>query len=348
MATRSIAFSLWAAGILICSFLYPSLSSTSTRLEDVALQWNGAALQGLRDAKMAAPMAARALAIVHTCMYDAWTAYDEKAVGTQLRGALRRPVNERIEANKNRAISYAAYRALEDVLPLDTELVYKPLMQRLGYDPEDNSTDIEMPTGIGNVTCAAVLEFRHHDKSNQLGDLAEGPYSDWSGYAPLNTPTTLPIRVVLTDPDHWQPLIYDDAAGNLVLQKFAAVQWCFVTPFALAKGEELRADLNLPPAKLGSPEYLEQAEELLTLSANLTDKQKMISEYWSDGPYSEQPPGHWMRFAQFISARDHHSLDDDVKMFFALSNAMLDASVRSRHVSPLRRHPLRACRRDWP
>jgi PAP2 superfamily len=200
-------------------------------------------------------------------------------------------------------------------------------MQRLGYDPEDNSTDIEMPTGIGNVTCAAVLEFRHHDKSNQLGDLAEGPYSDWSGYAPLNTPTTLPIRVVLTDPDHWQPLIYDDAAGNLVLQKFAAVQWCFVTPFALAKGEELRADLNPPPAKLGSPEYLEQAEELLTLSANLTDKQKMISEYWSDGPYSEQPPGHWMRFAQFISARDHHSLDDDVKMFFALSNAMLDASV---------------------
>jgi len=37
-------------------------------------------------------------------------------------------------------------------------------MKQLGYDPNDKSTDIETPTGIGNVACAAVLEFRHHDK----------------------------------------------------------------------------------------------------------------------------------------------------------------------------------------
>jgi len=64
-------------------------------------------------------MAARALAIMHTCMYDAWAAYDELAVGTQLRGALRRPPSDRTEANKERAISYAAYRALVDVLPVN-------------------------------------------------------------------------------------------------------------------------------------------------------------------------------------------------------------------------------------
>jgi hypothetical protein len=129
-------------------------------------------------------MASRALAIVDTCMFDAWTAYDEKAIGTQLRGALRRPPVERSLANKERAISYAAYRALSDVLPLDIESAYKPLMKELGYDPNDNSTDIETPTGIGNVACAAVLEFRRHDKANQLGDLAQGAYSDWSGYTP--------------------------------------------------------------------------------------------------------------------------------------------------------------------
>ena len=53
---------------------------------------NSAALQGIRDAKMGAPMAARALAVVHTCMYDVWAAYDEQAVGAQLSGALRRPI----------------------------------------------------------------------------------------------------------------------------------------------------------------------------------------------------------------------------------------------------------------
>lgn len=91
-------------------------------------------------------------------------------------------------ANKEQPISYAAYRALVDVLPVDTNAVYIPLMKQLGYDPSDDSADIETPTGIGNVACAAVLEYRHHDKSNQLGDLAQGPYSDWTGYAPVNTP----------------------------------------------------------------------------------------------------------------------------------------------------------------
>ncbi|MGC2888147.1 MAG: hypothetical protein WB627_03710 [Candidatus Acidiferrum sp.] len=50
--------------------------------QNAVTQWNSAALRGLRDAKLGAPMAARALAIVHTCIYDAWAAYDEKAVGT--------------------------------------------------------------------------------------------------------------------------------------------------------------------------------------------------------------------------------------------------------------------------
>lgn len=260
-------------------------------------------------------------------MYDAWAAYDDRAVGTQLRGALRRPPSERTLANKERAISYAAYRALSDVLPVDAESVYKPLIKQLGYDPNDNSTDIETPTGIGNVACAAVLEFRHHDKSNQLGDLAQGAYSDWSGYAPVNSPGTIPARSAARDPDRWQPLTYTDSTGNLVLQKFAGAQWCFVAPFALAKGEELRPIVEPGPFKFGSPEYRQQAEELIALSAGLTDRQKMISEYWSDGPYTEQPPGHWSLFAQFVSARDHHSLDDDVKMFFALTNSMLDASI---------------------
>ena len=82
---------------------------------------------------------------------------------------------ERTLANKQKAISYAAYRALVDLFPIDQSSVYIPLMQSFGYDPNDNSTDSTTPTGIGNVACAAVLSFRHHDGSNQLGDLAPGP-----------------------------------------------------------------------------------------------------------------------------------------------------------------------------
>jgi hypothetical protein len=42
---------------------------------------------------------------------------------------------------------------------------------------------------------------------------------------------------------------------------------------------------------------------------------------------TEQPPGHWALFAHFVSQRDHHTLDDDVKMFFVLSNAIFDAGI---------------------
>jgi len=74
----------------------PSVGPASTVEEPTHIvQWSNGALRGIRDAKLGAPVVARALAIVHTCMYDAWAAYDERAVGTQLAGALRRPASER-------------------------------------------------------------------------------------------------------------------------------------------------------------------------------------------------------------------------------------------------------------
>ena len=307
-----------------------SADSGTASHDNTVMSWDKAAIQGVRDSKLGTPMISRALAVIHTCMYDAWAAYDDKAIGTQLSGALRRPSGERTLANKERAISYAAYRALSDLLPADTESAYKPLMSSLGYDPDDNSVDIETPTGIGNVACGAVLEFRHHDKSNQLGDLAPGAYSDWTRYSPVNPPATVPVRfpfVKPLNPEHWQPLTYTDARGSLVLQMFAGAQWCYVTPFAMTSGEEFRSALEPGPFKYGTPEYEAQARVIIDLSANLTDRQKMIAEYWSDGPDSEQPPGRWQRFAEFVSARDHHTLDDDVKVFFVLSNAMLDAGI---------------------
>lgn len=324
VVTKMGKFALRIAALLLSITVH----AANPDQESIIGHWNIAALQGIRDFKLGAPMAARTLGIVESCMYDAWAAYDERAVGTQLRGILRRPASEWTLANKERAISYAAYRALADLLPADTETVFKPLMEQLGYDPNDRSTDIETPSGIGNVACDAVLEFRHHDKSNQLGDLAQGPYSDWTGYAPANRPTALPVRARMADPNRWQPLSFVNATGDLMTQRFMAAQWCYVTPFALSKGDEFRSlGQTLGPATYGSEEYRHQAEELLEISANLTDRQKMIAEYWSDGPDSEQPPGHWMLLAQWISQRDHHTLDDDVKMFFALSNALFDAGI---------------------
>jgi hypothetical protein len=94
--------------LIITALLLPLNTQAASAPPNVVIQWDNAALQGVRDSKQGAPIVARVLAVVHTCMYDAWSAYDERAVGTQLQSALRRPSSERTLANKQRAISYAA------------------------------------------------------------------------------------------------------------------------------------------------------------------------------------------------------------------------------------------------
>lgn len=82
-------------------------------------------------------------------------------------------------------------------------------------------------------------------------------------------------------------LTFTDASGSLVLQMFSAAHWGQVTPFALTKGEEFRDQLAPLPARYGSPEYEAQARELIGLSANLTDRQKMIAEFWTEAPAAQ-------------------------------------------------------------
>jgi hypothetical protein len=70
------------------------------------LQWNQAFLQSVRDSKSGPPMVARALAIAHTCIYDAWAAYDDRAVGTRFGGSLRRrPASARSRTGSRRLAS---------------------------------------------------------------------------------------------------------------------------------------------------------------------------------------------------------------------------------------------------
>src|SRR5215203_3191293 len=85
--------------------------------DNLVLQWDEVTLQAIRDTRPPPPAAARALAIVHTAIYDAWAAYDALAVGTRLLGGLRQPSGERTQANKEKAISFAAYAALLDLFP---------------------------------------------------------------------------------------------------------------------------------------------------------------------------------------------------------------------------------------
>jgi len=280
------------------------------------LQWNQATIDAIRNAKTPPPIASRAFAMMHTAMFDAWAAYDSVALSTRLGGALRRPEAERTIPNKEKAISFAAYRVMVDLFSTQTSL-FDALMSSLGYDPSDLSVDTTSPSGIGNISAQVLLNYRHFDGSNQLGDLHLGAYSDYTGYAPVNTADTL------DDPNKWQPLLV-----NGVPQTWLLPQWGLVKPFALSSGSQFR-DFILAhgPALYPHGSYRKQAIVVLHLSAHLNDTVKVIAEYWADGAGTATPPGHWNLIGREISLRDGHSLDDDIKLFFILGNALMDAGI---------------------
>ncbi len=278
--------------------------------DNVVLKWNDQALAAIRTVFPAPPVSARALAIMNTSIYDAWTAYDATAVPTLRTGWTRRPAGERTSERKSMAISYAAHRALTDLFP-SLAPTFSTFRGNLGYtgaptgQPDDAAT-------IGTAAAEAVVASRRHDGANQTGDTPGSvtglPYSDYTRYAPPSPPTAL----------SWQPL-----PG----QSFLVPHWQRVKPFALASADQFTP--SGPTLRKSDGSYDKAVDEMVKMSAKLDDGTKMRAEYWSDGPRTEQPPGHWMLFTGAVSRRNGHTLDQDAKVHFAVSNALLDAGIAS-------------------
>jgi hypothetical protein len=313
--------------------------------DNAILKWDEELLQAIRlhPRETGPTITSRAIGVLHTATYDAWAAYDGVAKSTTYGSQLRRPAGERTLDNKTKAISFAAYRVLTDLFPVSRypkigEVNFPAQMAEFGFDPNDTSTDKKTPQGIGNLVAAAVLSARHNDGSNQLNG-----YADTTGYKPVNNSSlsgAWPAWNQIIDPWRWQPLCVLTPAGvaagaphlplagqdcvgpNYTVQRPLTPQWKNVTRFAPFTYEVLG------PAKLPNGDYdPAEVDQILADTANLTDREKVIAEYWADGPNTEFPPGHAAVFAQVLCRKRGQSIDDDAKLFFMVGNALLDAGV---------------------
>jgi hypothetical protein len=201
--------------------------------DDVIVLWDDQLLDVIRayPAQTGPTITARSLGVVHTATYDAWAAYDPVAKVTRPDGPAQQQASRNTLDNKKEAISYAAYKVLNDLFPSDkfpcipatcptdgsaTYLTPDKLLTSLGYNPDNtapaSTTDTAAPAaGVGNRAAQAVLDYRHADGSNQLGTDPNGtlgvPYSDTTHYQPVNTWNHV------NDPWRWQPLCVLTAAG---------------------------------------------------------------------------------------------------------------------------------------
>lgn len=312
------------------------MSTPTTYTPTPVRHWNQLTCDAIYLTKTPPTIAARALAMVHTAMYDAWTNFNDGGceVSTTTGSKLKRPDAECTRENREKTYSYAAYNVLMELfwlgLPPENKNMFRDYMCELNYNPDDRSLDPSTAVGIGNLSARLLIECRLGDESNQRATLRAGAYADWSVYVPANPP---PPQAMLKI-DKWQPQLQPDGRAQTCLTP----HWGCVKPFALDWGGEFRP---CPPAKIGEDDFEQQAEEVLKISAGLTDEQKIIAEFWAcmhedrfpgaiDKPESgvlAPPPAQIFRMARFISEKNEHKNANDIKLFFALSNALLDAGI---------------------
>ena len=265
----------------------------------LTLQWNRLALDAIKLTQAPLPIAARALAMLHTAMFSAWAVYGD-AISTDT-GSFIKISGDRSNTknNKHKAFSFAAYRILRELfkpkLPAAKQDMFRNLMQDLHFDPDDTSLDTSQPHGIGNLAAKLVLEYRNGDGANAAGTLSYPPWSDYTGYN----------------------------SNNNYNRNFFVPHWGLVKSFALNNNAQYRPP---PPYKKGQSKFMEQAAEIIQLSAKLTDEQKVMAEYWNETE-GNSVVVHWCEIAQFAANNNGYTNNDCIKLFFAITNAMLDASM---------------------
>lgn len=326
--TRILFFLLLAVSLTNCTNTGKQASSVEEPrgTENMAYKWAEMAITATaNDTEKFRPrptITSRYLGLIFVAIFDAWSMYDELATPVYLEGVERRPSDEHTLKNKEIAISYAAYGAMNEYYYSDSTL-FTQFMKELGYDPMNKSMDPSTPEGIGNLAARAVIEARKGDGANQYGE-EEGsngePYFNYTGYEPINTADEN------TDINRWQPKYFSDGQGGQFAPGCLTPFWDKVKPVALKSGDQFRP---APPPMVGSEQLEKEVQEVIELQANLTDEQKALVEFMRDGPQSVQQAGHWLKFAMDVSRRDNHNLDEDVKMFFYNQVVAMDAFIAS-------------------
>ncbi|MBY5956700.1 vanadium-dependent haloperoxidase [Membranicola marinus] len=299
-----------------------------------AHRWNRLVCDALHYTGAPPTIASRALAMVHTAMYDAWTCYNDGGceISTTSGRRFKQSDSECISAHREEAYSHAAYTVAQDLfwlnLPPEQKSIFRDFMCDCGYDPDNRNLSPDNPTGIGNLHGKLILECRAGDFSNPYGTLHAAAYSDYGQYHPVNAPAPQTAKYY----DRWQP-----QSTNNRVQEFMTAHWGLVKAFALLWGGQYRP---AAPILCDRDGFEEQAETLVDYSANLTDEQKIIAEFWAgmheekftdavhdkDGPWAS-PPQQLCRQARYLSRKYGHKNAYDIKLFFVLGNALLDAGI---------------------
>jgi hypothetical protein len=266
-----------------------------------------------------ASLVLRMTTLITNGWFDAIAPYHPTAVGVYSRLGRRPAAEASTNRNKNTAIMYASYRVLNSLFPQHVA-GWRGMMLSVGLDPDAAQTDTTTAIGIGNAAGNAVVAARERDGMNQLGD--EGgrqynrrPYADYTEYQPVNTPYEL------HDPSRWQPNIVTRGTGIFQAQSFVTPQWKDTTPYSYDVPDRFSAPPPTRSNHRNRTAYTTQADEVLAISAGLTDYQKAAAEFFNNKIRSIGLS------ALFIAQTRGFTLDQFVHFDFLVNLAAFDSGI---------------------
>lgn len=220
--------------------------------ESVARKWNEVLLEGIRNDFARPTVHARNLFHVSAAMYDAWSVYEYEAgpylLGQDVHGFNStfdgfNPVGGTEETNREKAISYAAYRLIEHRFAEspgfeETMALADDLFTELNFDKSFTSTNYSSGSSaaLGNYIASQYIDYGLLDGSNEVNDYVS------QYYQPVNDalfPEEDNGNPSITDPNKWQPLEFStfiDQSGEVLesaIPEFVGPEWGIVKPFSL-------------------------------------------------------------------------------------------------------------------
>jgi hypothetical protein len=260
---------------------------------DLIVDWNAAALQAIRAGNTPPPMAARNLAILHASMYDAVNGIERTHTHYFATGDV--PASASPEA----AAAAAAHSVLSSLYPglrATFDALYVRSMAGVRDGPQkDHGSE------WGRFVAQSTLAWRSSDGSDRIVNYSPG-----------------------TEPGQWRPTV---SFGGVVRAALLP-QWGSVLPFGIPSASYY---LPQPPPALTSAVYTNDFAMVKDLGpasgGSRTPEQTQIAEFWSYGPNTATPAGHWNQIAQAVAESRKNTLAENARMFALLNIAMADAAI---------------------
>ena len=259
---------------------------------DPVIDWNNAALDAIRISKTAPPVAARALAIIQTAVFDSVNSIDRQFA------PFMASVNADPRASQAAAVAAAAHDTLVALFPAQKATFDAKYAASLSLIPDGRpETD---GVNVGQAITGMILAARADDGSTK-------------------SVTYLPD----TRPRHWNPT----PPG---FQSPLLPQWPQVRPWIMINNAQFRpaapprinssayaADLNMVK-QLGSAN-----------STTRTADQTSVAYFWAGGPGTATPPGEWNVIAQIVATQNNNTLAQNARLFAMLDTTLADAAIVS-------------------